>query len=68
MFARRSATTLLDTPIPLRIYLLDMDADIGKPAEQEAKPRENDLRSAPLRAVLRGLSHPGIIVAPSCPF
>jgi pyruvate,water dikinase len=61
MFARRSATTLLDAPIPLRIFLLDMDVDIGKGPDQEAKPGENGLRAAPLRAVLRGLTHPGII-------
>ncbi|MHB8788278.1 MAG: PEP/pyruvate-binding domain-containing protein [Desulfobulbaceae bacterium] len=62
MFVRRSATTLLDAPIPLRIYLLDMDVDISKGPDQEAKPGENNLRvAAPLRAVLRGLTHPGII-------
>ncbi|MHB8810771.1 MAG: PEP/pyruvate-binding domain-containing protein [Desulfobulbaceae bacterium] len=61
MFARRSTATLLKAPIPLQIYLLDMDADTGRTSEHEAALNENDMRSAPLQAVLRGLTHPGII-------
>jgi pyruvate,water dikinase len=59
-FVKRSAATLLDVPIPVQIYLLDVDADcIGASASEETPP-EDDARSAPLRAVLRGMSHPGI--------
>jgi pyruvate,water dikinase len=61
MFAKRSATTLLEAPVPLHIYLLDMDAEMGKSAEHGATLSEKDLRSAPLKALLRGLTHPGIV-------
>lgn len=59
-FARRSAAALLDVPIPVRIYLLDMDADLAGQRARKAPLREDELRSAPLRAVLKGMTHPGI--------
>lgn len=59
-FAKRSAATLLDVPIPVRIYLLDVDADLERPPARPAAVRENEPRSAPLRAVLQGMAHPGI--------
>jgi pyruvate,water dikinase len=61
MFAQRSAATLLEAPIPLQIYLLDMDADTDRTSEYEAALNENDMGSAPLQALIRGLTHPGII-------
>ncbi|MBI5557505.1 MAG: hypothetical protein HY885_07700 [Deltaproteobacteria bacterium] len=60
MFSKRSATSLLETPLPLRIYVLDVDGDIGKPCDSDEKLSENDLRSGPLKALLRGLAHPDI--------
>jgi pyruvate,water dikinase len=60
MFSKRSATTLLEVPIPLHIYFLDLDADMGESSEHDATLSENDLRSAPFKALLRGLTHPGI--------
>jgi pyruvate, water dikinase len=60
MFAKRSATTLLDAPIPLQIYLLDVDADIVERAEEDTQSGGDAPRSAPLKALLRGLTHPGI--------
>lgn len=59
MFAKRSAP-LLNAPIPLQIYLLDIDADIAGRAEDDAQPGGDAPRSVPLRALLRGLTHPGI--------
>jgi pyruvate,water dikinase len=60
MFSKRSATSLLAAPIPLQIYILDVDCDLGKPCRLDEKLSINDLRSAPLQALLRGLTHPGI--------
>jgi len=59
-FSKRSATTLLDVPIPLQIRLLDIEADIGRPAVNDAAREAGELRSAPLGAFLQGLTHPGI--------
>ncbi|MDY0351373.1 MAG: PEP/pyruvate-binding domain-containing protein [Desulfobulbaceae bacterium] len=60
MFAKRSATTLLKAPIPLQIYLLDLDDDIAGPRANGAEPPDSAPRSFPLQALLRGLTHPGI--------
>jgi len=60
MFAKRSATTLLQAPIPLQIYLLDLDDDVARPSEDGAEPPDTAPRSLPLQALLRGLTHPGI--------
>lgn len=59
-FAKKSVATLLDVPIPVRIYLLDVDADFEREPVSETAPSDTDLHSAPFRAVLRGLTHPGI--------
>ncbi|MDW7772365.1 MAG: PEP/pyruvate-binding domain-containing protein [Desulfobulbaceae bacterium] len=59
MFSKRSATTRLDASIPLQIYLLDLNAEMDR-MSGGAKLSEKDLRSAPLKALLAGLTHPGI--------
>ena len=60
MFSKRSATSLLAAPIPLQLYILDVDGDLGGTCRLDEKLSINDLRSAPLQALLRGLTHPGI--------
>jgi pyruvate,water dikinase len=60
MFSKKSAATRLAAPIPLQIYILDMDEAGSMTSAHEGMLTENDLRSVPLRALLRGLTHPGI--------
>lgn len=60
MFTRGSAATLLQAPIPLRIYVLDIEADAGRFSSQDAQVEAHEPRSVPLGALLQGLTHPGI--------
>ena len=60
LFAKRSAATLLEVPIPLNIYVLDIEAGTGRSSRQNVQADNNELRSIPLRALLQGLTHPGI--------
>ncbi|MFH1217335.1 MAG: PEP/pyruvate-binding domain-containing protein [Pseudomonadota bacterium] len=51
---------LLETSLPLALYILDVGGGTSHVNEESNKLNENNLLSVPLKSLLKGLTHPGV--------
>ena len=50
----------LDSEIPMLFYVLDVGGGLNKNSRAQKSVTQEDIRSVPMKALLKGLNHPGI--------
>lgn len=58
--SKKKDNFLLETTLPLALYILDLGGGTNANKKNNEKLCENELVSTPLRSLLRGLSHPAV--------